>query len=87
MSVRTATAASRCRWTQDNQALVHTSDIVILSVRPQDWRGVKISVAGKLIISVMAGISLASIAECTGSTHIVRSTRRCSRIQFGPKMA
>lgn len=61
------------RWTQDNQALVDGSDVVILSVRPQDWSGIQISAAGKLVISVMAGISLANIAERTGSARVVRA--------------
>ena len=49
-------------WTHDNQALADSVDVVILSVRPQDWPQIRISADGKLVVSVMAGIPLADIA-------------------------
>lgn len=49
-SFRTARPADAldCTWTRDNRALAEGSDIVILSVRPDDWQSVEIDARGKL---------------------------------------
>ena len=60
-------------WTHDNQALADRSDIVILSVRPQDWPEVAIQAPGKLVVSVMAGVTISDIAARTGAERIVRA--------------
>ena len=61
------------RWTQDNRDLAAASDVVVLSVRPQDWPAIDISAAGKLVVSVMAGIPLAAIEARTGSARVARA--------------
>lgn len=60
-------------WTRDNQELADRSDVIVVSVRPADWPNIRISAAGKLILSVMAGISIASLAKRSGTNRIVRS--------------
>ncbi|MFO1141172.1 MAG: pyrroline-5-carboxylate reductase dimerization domain-containing protein [Amaricoccus sp.] len=60
-------------WTNDNRALAEASEVVILSVRPQDWRQVSLAAEGKLVISVMAGVPLADIAARTGADRVVRA--------------
>jgi pyrroline-5-carboxylate reductase len=60
-------------WTHDNQALADSVDIVVLSVRPQDWPRVRISAAGKLVVSVMAGVPLAAISASAGTERVVRA--------------
>jgi pyrroline-5-carboxylate reductase len=60
-------------WTDDNQALAERCDVILLSVRPQDWPSLAIDAGGKLVISVMAGIRLAEIAEKHGTGRVVRS--------------
>ena len=60
-------------WTHDNQALANASDVVVLSVRPQDWDAIAVSATGKLVVSVMAGIPLADIAARTSSPRVVRA--------------
>jgi pyrroline-5-carboxylate reductase len=57
-------------WTHDNQALADASDVVVLSVRPQDWGAVALSAPGKLVISVMAGIPLADLAAGTRTDRV-----------------
>ena len=52
-------------WTTDNQELVERSDVVILSVRPEDWPSVTDDMEGRLVISVMAGIRLSAIWNST----------------------
>jgi len=61
------------RWTKDNGELVERSDVVVLSVRPEQFSGVHIDMRGKLIVSVMAGVTAQTIMERTGATEVVRS--------------
>jgi pyrroline-5-carboxylate reductase len=56
-------------WTHDNQALADNADVVILSVRPQEWPAVNLAATGKLVVSVMAGIPLADLARRTGTVR------------------
>ncbi|MDM9620538.1 pyrroline-5-carboxylate reductase [Rhizobium sp. AC44/96] len=60
-------------WTSDNQQLVDRSDVVILSVRPQDWNPDLFDARGKLLISVMAGIRLSALVSAHGSERVVRA--------------
>jgi len=60
-------------FTNSNQTLADACDIVVLSVPPALLETVRISARGKLVISVMAGVSLEKLAELTGSNRIVRA--------------
>lgn len=60
-------------WTRDNQALADAADVVVLSVRPQDWQAVRLAAPRKLVISVMAGIPVGALAEDTGTARVVRA--------------
>jgi pyrroline-5-carboxylate reductase len=62
-----------CQWTKDNNELAAQSDVIILSVRPVDWSAVKIAAADKLILSVMAGVTLEQIKRDTGATRVARA--------------
>lgn len=62
-----------CRWTRDNQDLADRSQVVIVSVRPADWRAVAADARGKLVISVMAGIRLAALGAHHNTARVVRS--------------
>lgn len=59
--------------TTDNDALVAGADVVVLSVRPEHFGGVRIDARGRLVISVMAGIPVRTIAERSGAREIVRA--------------
>lgn len=61
------------QWTKDNQQLVDGSDVVVLSVRPDQFPAVEIDGRRKLVISVMAGVPAKRILERTGSEQVVRS--------------
>ena len=65
--------AVHCNWTSDNGSLVEQSDIVLLSVRPADWPAIDIDAAGKLVISVMAGVTVEDIRRRTGATRVARA--------------
>jgi pyrroline-5-carboxylate reductase len=62
----------------NNQEAVANADIVILSIKPQRFKEVAKDLKGSLkkdalIISIIAGISMKSLTEKTGSTNIVRA--------------
>ncbi|WP_172329779.1 pyrroline-5-carboxylate reductase [Mangrovicoccus sp. HB161399] len=58
------------RWETE---LPEAAEVVILSVRPQDFRGGAWSCPGALVISLMAGVPAGEIAARTGSERIVRA--------------
>lgn len=60
-------------WTRDNQELVDRSDVIIVSVRPQDWPAIEIAASGKLVMSVMAGIPLDQLAKRLKTDRVVRT--------------
>jgi len=62
-----------CIWTQDNAALVAKSDVIVLSVRPQDFPSLTITAPDKLFISLMAGVTMDEIAAKTGARRIARA--------------
>ncbi|EJZ18944.1 putative pyrroline-5-carboxylate reductase [Rhizobium sp. Pop5] len=60
-------------WTADNQELADRSDVILLCVRPDDWHPLAVDAGGKLVISVMAGIRLAALAERHKTGRVVRA--------------
>ncbi|MGE8360372.1 pyrroline-5-carboxylate reductase family protein [Pseudomonas sp.] len=59
--------------TASNQALVDTSDVIILSVRPEDLNALRLDASGKLLISLVAGAALSDLQAHTGCRRIVRA--------------
>jgi len=59
--------------TTDNAVLVAAADIVMLSVRPADLDELSVDLRGRLVISVMAGVSAGEIAGRFGARRIVRA--------------
>ena len=70
---RTPDAEIGCHWTKNNDELVAQCDVVILCVRPADWKALKIAAADKLILSVMAGVTLEQIKKDTGAHRVARA--------------
>jgi pyrroline-5-carboxylate reductase len=64
------------RFTADNRELAAACRTVVLSVLPRDFPAAAADLSGhladRLVISVMAGASMARIAELTGARRIVR---------------
>jgi pyrroline-5-carboxylate reductase len=60
-------------WTRDNQALADRSNVIIVSVRPDDWPSLAVDAGGKLVISVMAGIRLDQLATQLKTGRVVRA--------------
>jgi len=69
------------RTTSDNVKLAQQSDIVILSVRPEDLAGVEADLSGKLVISVMARMPMADVAKRFGCARMVRTMPNASAEQ------
>ncbi|MDA7087309.1 pyrroline-5-carboxylate reductase dimerization domain-containing protein [Pseudomonas sp. SA3-5] len=61
------------RLTTDNRQLVHQADIIVLSVRPEQFASVQVDAGDKLVISFMAGVSLATLVERSGSRRVIRA--------------
>jgi len=61
------------RWTSDNQELADLSDVIVVSVRPADWPALALSARGKLVISVMAGITLDELLTRSKTDRAVRA--------------
>lgn len=60
-------------WTSDNAELARRSDVVILSVRPQQFGELSLDLDGKLAISVMAGVSTATLRRRLNAKRVVRT--------------
>jgi pyrroline-5-carboxylate reductase len=69
------------RTTTDNAELARQSDIVILSVRPEDLAGVDADLSGTLVISVMARMPMAEIRKRFGCDRMVRTMPNASAEQ------
>jgi pyrroline-5-carboxylate reductase len=69
---------SNSKWSQavvtrDNQELVGRCDVVIVSVRPEQFADVEIFAENKLVISLMAGVPLEDLVQSTGSRQVIRA--------------
>ena len=59
--------------TADNQALADACDVILLSVPPALFPAVQIAAENRLVLSVMAGVTIAQIARQTGARRIIRA--------------
>ena len=61
------------RLLADNQHLVELSDIVVLSIRPEQFRELTIDARGRTVVSLMAGVPASMISEATGAARVIRA--------------
>lgn len=59
--------------TAENQELAEACDVVLLSVPPAQAPGIGITAPDRLVVSVMAGISIDRLRELTGAGRVVRA--------------
>lgn len=64
---------SQVTVTSNNQALVERCEVVIVSVRPEQFAEVKIFAENRLVISLMAGVSMDDVVQRTGSPQVIRA--------------
>lgn len=61
------------RWATRFGKLGSDADVVILSVRPQDFRQSTFVCEGKLVVSLMAGVTIDELRQRTDAERIVRA--------------
>jgi pyrroline-5-carboxylate reductase len=61
------------RFTTRNQDLAEACAVVLLSVPPQSASAMEIDAPDRLVVSVMAGVTIARIAQLTGARRVVRA--------------
>jgi len=66
------------RFTTDNAALAAMSDIIILSVRPEDLGALDLDLSGKLVISVMAWVKAQALMDRFSTGRIIRAMPNAS---------
>jgi pyrroline-5-carboxylate reductase len=69
----TRTFGPQVRLLADNQQLVALSDVVVLSIRPEQFRELQIDATGKQVISLIAGVSASAISAATGAETVIRA--------------
>lgn len=61
------------RWTTDAAALARACDVVLLALPPAAGRGLRFDGTGRLVVSVMAGITSGELAGLGGAPRVVRA--------------
>ncbi len=64
---------STLRFTKDNQELVDACDVIILCVPPARFPDIDVCAPEKLIISVMAGVTIEEMKSKTDAVRVVRA--------------
>jgi pyrroline-5-carboxylate reductase len=59
--------------THNNQILNEACDVIILCVPPDQFGSLSLNCEDKLVISVMAGVSIEKLQKSTGSNRVVRA--------------
>lgn len=59
------------QWAADLPGLMRGCDVVVVSVRPEDWAGLNLHATGRLVVSFMAGVGADQLVSCGG--RIVRA--------------
>ncbi|MFC3057709.1 pyrroline-5-carboxylate reductase family protein [Paenirhodobacter populi] len=58
-------------WARDVDELAAASDLIVLSIRPEDWAALKLHAPDRLVVSFMAGVGIDRLAPC--GARIVRA--------------
>lgn len=59
--------------TTDNQALADACDVILLCVPPAQMADLAVDARGKLVLSVMAGVSVKALKAATGTDRVIRA--------------
>lgn len=60
-------------FTADPQKLAEACDVILLCVPPAAMPALKIDASDKLVLSVVAGLTLAGISQASGSARVIRA--------------
>ena len=91
---RSGSLGSLSRWnevntTTDPNVLGEICDVILFAIPPDQTRDLRVAASSRLILSVMAGVTLERLAAITGSTRIVRamsSPAAALRLAYTPWM-
>ncbi|WP_432449834.1 pyrroline-5-carboxylate reductase family protein [Aliiroseovarius marinus] len=75
------------RVTRDIAELVASCDVILLSIPPAAALKLRLAAEGKLVLSVMAGVALAQLAEIAGHDRVIRamsSPAAADRLAYSP---
>lgn len=61
------------RMTRSNQELLEQCQVIIVAVRPEQFPAVSFDGMQRLVISLMAGVSMASLVRHTGCSQVIRA--------------
>ncbi|TCK30167.1 pyrroline-5-carboxylate reductase [Ancylobacter aquaticus] len=64
---------SGLNWTRDVQTLADRCDTLLLALPPATGRPLRFEGAGRLVVSVMAGVSVEQLALISGGARVVRA--------------
>jgi pyrroline-5-carboxylate reductase len=64
---------STIHFTKDNQELADACDVIILSVPPARFPDIDIRAANRLVISVMAGVTIDEMKSKTAAVRVIRA--------------
>lgn len=56
-----------------NQTLADASDIIVVSVRPEDLPHIEVNAPGKLVVSLLAMVSMDDLSQALGTDRVVRA--------------
>ncbi len=92
VSNRSGSLGPLMRWEQvratpNAQAMVSECDVIVLAVPPAEVGNLQIATGDRLVISVMAGVTLDRLADITRGTKIVRamsSPAAAQRLAYSP---
>ncbi len=59
-------------YTTNLDEMINRVEIIILAIKPQTFKEIKLDLSSKFVISIMAGISLSNLQQ-TGSDKVIRS--------------
>jgi len=92
VSNRSGSIGPLSRWgelgsTTDPQVLADACDVILFAIPPDQARGLRLAAGEALVLSVMAGVTLAELQGMTGSTRVVRamsSPAAAMRLAYSP---
>lgn len=70
---RPADLSASVRYTADNAQLVCESELVILSVRPEQFLAIAVEAPNRLLVSVMAGVPARVLARKMNTQRVIRA--------------
>jgi pyrroline-5-carboxylate reductase len=72
-STRPPDVPAGIRYISDNSQLIELSDVVIVSVRPEQFAALNCSAPGRLVVSVMAAVPTEALVQTMKTRRVIRA--------------